>query len=125
MKEKLIIPVSGWLHSEGASDSFLLRTKDGKRCCLGIYLQDNYGISPAHLQGRSSPSQLPEAIKENLPAWLFCSSTDSDLVERLMVANDTPTIPSERGVRLAIASFFAEVGVAVEFTESQPPENAP
>ena len=118
MKEKLIIPVSGWLHREGSSDSFLLRKADGKRCCLGIYLQDNCGVSPDLLQGQSSPQQLPGDIIEKLPAWLSYPSDDNfEFLERVMVVNDTLAIPSERDTRLAISSFFAEVGVEVEFTE--------
>ena len=117
MKEKLTINPAIWLHREGAHVSYLLRASDGKRCCLGIYLQDNCGISPDLLQGQGSPRQLPKSIRETLPDWLSClSDNNTPLVERLMAANDIPTT-GERVARLDISSLFAEVGVEVEFTE--------
>ena len=120
MKEKLIINVNTWLHREGAGVSSLLRTKDGKRCCLGIYLQDNCGISPSHLRGVSSPD-LTRVPLDTLPPWLLerreeDQAFNSPLVEKLMSVNDERE-SLEEATRAEIKQLFAQANIDVEYVE--------
>ena len=121
-REKLTINTATWLHREGGGTSSLFRATDGKRCCLGFYLQDNCGVSPAQLQGFSSPDMLPASLRRTLPAWLIMSGSDynTPLVEKLMTANDERE-SLEEATREAIRELFAQVNIDVKYVDGDPP----
>lgn len=119
-REKLIIDVKTWLHREGGEMSKLLRNGDGKRCCMGIYLQNNHGVKPDDMLHVACPSFLDPRIKKHLPHWLFdpVLEQDSQAVCFLMRANDDLDA-SEEDTRGNISRLFAEVGVDVGFVEEK------
>ena len=116
-REKLIINTKMWLHREGAAPSLLLRTLDGKRCCLGIYLQDNCGVSPDFLRGVLSPGLLPESVA--LPDWMIIEDINFTLVEKMMTVNDDANLTEEE-VRAQIMQLFAEADIDVEYVDNEP-----
>jgi hypothetical protein len=134
-----------WLRGEGGKDSYLLRARDGKMCCLGsICLQG--GLSSEQIRGRAEPATVDVWIKsdpkiaENLgwllsgyatldkkmsgivPKWLNASS----LTTSMMRVNDAdanlakdhnldPITDAER--EAYIIALAAEAGQEVEFVE--------
>lgn len=117
MREKLIINTKTWLHREGGGVSILLRKGDGQRCCLGIYLQDNCGVSPDVLRGISSPDLLPVSLRDTLPDWLMGRDRFNTVItEDLMSANDR-TDSTEADVREEIRRLFAKVEVEVIYAD--------
>lgn len=121
-REKLIIPTASWLHREGGGSSYLLREKDGKRCCLGIYLEDNCGVSPDMLRGGvSSPVLLNRATLETLPTWLVRRGCNMSIAEEMMQVNDDDSPSNEDQVRGEIKRLFAKVDIEVVFVDEMPP----
>jgi hypothetical protein len=117
--EKLIIPVANWLHREGGAASALLRPEDGKRCCLGIYLEDNCGISPVFLSNTAAPDLLPDPILAKLPRWLTIHRNNTALAEALMSANDDEDDEGdEETTRENVRALFATADIEVEFCET-------
>lgn len=117
--EKLTIHVKNWLHREGRGSvtSCLLRPEDGKRCCLGIYLEDNCGVSPDVLCDIATPDMLPHDILGRLPKWLLIHRNNTRLAEALMSANDQVEERDEAETRALVQKLFAEADVEVEFIE--------
>jgi len=98
---RVTIPQAGWLRGEGTDKSFLLRTSDDKRCCIGFLCQA-LGVPDSSLRGQrdistmiknSEPDQLP-----GLLSWLSpCLQDHSDRNEILAAyrMNDNPSIDDE------------------------------
>lgn len=100
---KLVIDRSKWLRGEGSSKSSLLRTSDGKMCCLG-FLGLACGIAPDRLKGNSNPHD----VTGRWPSWLL----HHEVCYSLMNANDVARVDEGR-----IAALFAANGVEVEFVD--------
>lgn len=115
----LIINRAEWLRGEGPDDSFLLRTKDNKRCCVGIYLRE-LGVPDSVLSGMGAADQPRVADKLDPEHWLL---SDDHTATELYDTNDTEIQPdsddpiyrdeSEREAK--IARLFAKHGVFVTF----------
>lgn len=114
--EKLIIDPSTWIRREGGAHSFLLRKGDGKRCCLGIYLQDNCGVSPDVLRGLAAPEYIDASLRSLLPRWLVSHNKSTRLAEKMMSVNDDDGL-TEDEVRAEIQQLFSQVDIDVEFTK--------
>jgi len=99
-----------WLRGEGVYQSYLLRARDGKRCCVGIYLKA-CGMSDEELSGVTGANEKP--VCDLLPqeaGWLL----NWELLGHLYVDNDErSTSESEREER--IAEGFARNGIKVNF----------
>jgi hypothetical protein len=117
---KLRIDRKTWLRGEGAAKSRLLRSSDGKMCCLGFY-----GIScdvPLEsLRDRQSPWHVSRAWPEQA-AWLEVPLDDStsnpnrptpDCSELMIVNDDWNRNDAEREAE--IITIFAKHDVEVEF----------
>jgi hypothetical protein len=107
-----------WLHGEGSEDSYLIRSRDSKKCCLGFYLE-NCGLPKEYLTDRMSPMGWDAEMHARTPDWLFNGNKlrVSDACQLLMNTNDAPTDPPSEKEASIIAGFKA-VGIEVSFTGS-------
>lgn len=120
--KKLVIDRSRWLRGEGANDSALLRPKDQRMCCLGIYLQ-SCGVPADDLAGRKYPSSVhgtmaPEAAwtVSNDPYRGPYAIDNNPAFAVLATTNDNPKLAArEREQR--ITEVFAIHGVEVTFVD--------
>lgn len=90
----LVIQRSKWLRGDdGKSDSSLLRSSDGKMCCLG-FLSLACGLTKSQIKDKPAPSELFASLDE-VPEemrWLLKNDNhgrDSDEGNTLMSVNDT------------------------------------
>lgn len=115
---------SKWLRGE-KDDSALLRERDRKQCCLGIYLEA-CGAPLELMNGVPTPSDLADC---DVPEWLVreesdfdwdaepvTRTVDSDLTDRLVAVNDSPDL-ADPDREAAIAARFQEVGITVRFED--------
>lgn len=84
------IHVPTWLQGEGGLDSRLLRPDDGKRCCLGFYL-NACGLNDEALRDQRAPELIATEVSRNAQAsWLLTDeySRHSETAVDLMTEND-------------------------------------
>jgi hypothetical protein len=132
---KLEINRAEWLRGDNMH-SCLLRERDSKRCCLGIYgralgIPDRFmleEVEPVRWEadsrdgdefnaGRNEAGQLwPSWLC--LPAGFRASRTDE---QRIIEVNDDPDL-DEPERETAIASIFARHGVEVAFVDGPEPK---
>jgi hypothetical protein len=137
MMETLIIKRSEWLRGEGSKNSYLCRNDDGKKCCLGIYLNSVHQIPVFRLSGLKAPRDMPGLrflkaprdmpglrFEKSLPDWLFIGANDLMMANDLDLENLTAWnteekmlgITSESTRETVIAKMFKANGVKVIFT---------
>lgn len=119
MAKELIIDRAVWLRGEGNEESFLLRAKDQKMCCVGIYLK-GLGVEDERLldTGMAEDTKVLDTkdiglVVKDLPdeaKWLEDSTTAGELYR----TNDAEGIGEEER-ETTIASLFKEQGVEVRF----------
>lgn len=95
--KKLTIDRSKWLRGEGANDSYLLRERDGKMCCLGFWCL-MHGLTAEDISNHETPADIPNALEVAPfaePLMMTCCGghddrhlVTSDLGEALTVTND-------------------------------------
>jgi|SRR3984957_16017850 len=100
-----------WLRGEGTSKSSLLRSSDGKMCCLGIYLSA-CGVAKDILKNLATPASIVE--KNTLPSWLKNHYLNSSIVIDLMNANDKIQF-AETDRELSIKAGFKQAGIKIRF----------
>lgn len=113
---ELVIDRRVWFRGEGASASRLLRFEDGKRCCVGIYLQslgtpDNVMCDVMTAKDLQVP---PEA------EWLHFNDKIDHGVDMLYEINDDTDSPTEACRETKIAEEFAKHDVSVKFVDGVP-----
>ena len=114
MTTKLIIDRGIWLRGEGSHNSYLIRSTDGKQCCLGFYAR-SCKVPLKNLLGTGSPQQTDSLDWEG-GSWVFSpgGSFNSLEVSALMKINDDEEmLADEREEK--IAEIFARHDVEVEF----------
>lgn len=118
---KLIIERSKWLHGEGSEESRLLRSEDGKMCCLGFFAL-SCNLTPDHISDEPTPNEVGIRMwDQNVADWLWddasgleAASYLSSDCQALMDINDSVII-TEDDREKQIATIFASRGVEVEF----------
>lgn len=128
---KLVIDRKTWLRGEDAAESYLLRPKDKKMCCLGFYSLA-CGLTPDQIEGKSAPRGISREIQPDEFAWMFKDRTYRDYTRDAGLAmniNDTPVgerldygvhaqvIESEEQREKMLTELFARNGVEVEFVD--------
>ena len=113
---KLTIDRQEWLHGEGSSTSCLLRTSDGKRCCVGIYARA-LGVKDELLRDVAWPRQnitnhWDAAEAPWLLPWNGVGGCNEFERQRLAVLNDAPKIANREA---DIKEIFARHDVDVTF----------
>lgn len=110
---KYIIDRTKWLRGEGSYDSYLLRSSDGKMCCLG-QVSMQCGVMQDDLGGVSAPLLLADAQRILLPSWLFDGGSHSEDATLAMTENDD--LDEDDGLREEILKgIFADHGDQLEF----------
>lgn len=114
---KFTIDRSKWLRGEGDKESRLLRLKDRKMCCVGMYL-NQCGATKKALLGLRDAEGLREHVGE-LPSgsiWLIHNHNrgNSNLAAELYAANDADNLTEEER-EAEVAKYFKAAGVEVEF----------
>ena len=107
----LVIKRSRWLRGE--SNSYLLRPKDKKMCCLGFYARA-CGAQASDINGYCAPSEY-----SGFPAWLlsddfFAGPACSSAAYKLMRANDSVNKTDKQREKI-IKAEFKKRGVTVKF----------
>ena len=102
-----VIDRATWLRGEGYQSSALLRSSDGKRCGVGIYLRA-CGVPDKRLKNVDEAESVAGLPKQ--ADWLITAKRNSDLAMKLYGENDGTAKES------AIATLFAEMGITVTFT---------
>lgn len=117
--KKLVIDRTTWLRGEGGTPSRLLRTEDGKMCCMGSYCLQIAGLSPDQILERStlaSVANLLDSIPETqylLECFRLWNQIDGN--RSIYQVNDDSILAPEERERL-LTVFFRDNGVEVEFT---------
>lgn len=115
---KLVIDRNTWLRGEGTENSFLLREKDSKMCCLG-FLGAACGVPSESMTNTEAPALLNQDHRDLFPDFLFHGGRDlnqdsSDECNSLVEINDDEELtPEEREAELTM--LFAKHGIEVEF----------
>jgi hypothetical protein len=107
---KFTIDRKVWLCGEGGMNSRLLRSADGKMCCVGIFLKA-CGVTDEAMVDVGCAM----GVRAELPAehqWLTEIDEESDIM-RLYLFNDAHFVAEPR--EQDIAAIFTKHGVAVEF----------
>ena len=114
---KLIIDRQMWLRGEGATVSRLLRSSDGKMCCLG-QLGIACGIPSEMIKNRAVPSDVPLHVNA-FPRFLISDPEyqpdASNECLALMKINDGVYYYSEAEREHALTMEFAKHDIQVEF----------
>lgn len=109
---KLTIDRFRWLRGEGAAGSRLLRTEDGKMCCLGFHALA-CGATETDICDVPTPSARKNLLKEAAP-WLYSITRLSFDASELIRINDTDSLTDAQREGL-LTEIFARNGVEVEF----------
>lgn len=127
MINEFTIDRSMWLRGREPGGSYLLREIDGKRCCLGFYLEA-CGVPDDQLRGYAAPGSVYRnraEYRDLVPKWLIgppwhrlsddpADAVNSITAQYLMEVNDaTDSTDAER--EALIAKTFADHGVEVHF----------
>lgn len=108
-----VIKRSEWLRGEGAIESALLRPRDGKRCCVGIYARA-CGVGDNAIANFFWPGDRD--CESNMCGWVLPGSHWLHQVDGLVTANDSIYLDeSEREHH--IARIFADHGITVTFED--------
>lgn len=113
---KLVIDRQKWLRGEGSSNSYLLRGKDRKMCCLG-FLALQCGYTQDEIIHKESPSSVGGLVTK-FPSGLVCLkrgiTSNSIQCHRLMTCNDDELLSDEEREGQLI-DLFHEIGIDIEF----------
>lgn len=123
MRHEFTIRRSIWLRGEGRNaSSVLLRTSDGRQCCVGIYLE-SVGVPRGVLEGKAAASSLGHGGVPDSARWLLLGSdvtynrgSDSVVADDLYRANDTAG-PGEALREARIFHLFESQGILVRFED--------
>lgn len=123
----LIIDRTKWLRGRDADDgedSYLLRERDGKMCCLGFYALQHAGKSKEDIGSVQTPTGclignewngLVHRVKTtNPPGTVNSVGLPTEACQNLMVTNDDASLSEEKREEYVIKDF-ASIGVKVEF----------
>lgn len=122
MRDSFIISRALWLHGEGHRESLLLRGRDNKQCCLGIYLE-HCGVAKEKLLHITEPSGLFQKIGNEYPdqaKWLLKKGQEvvvnSNVTYDLALVNDSSLYEEEEREK-EITQLFFEHAIDVTFTD--------
>lgn len=107
---KFTIDRKKWLR--GDEDSLLLRKKDRKMCCLGIFLNE-CGMKKKDLMGKGSPYSLDTPLPQQAQ-WLTNQWGNADLTRELMKVNDDDTICDNTREK-KLRELFRKKNITVHF----------
>lgn len=113
----LTIKRSKWLTgSREVNNSKLLRSTDGKMCCLG-FLAKKCGASEDDIQDISTPDDVPNLPNLKWPKGILDEKDwNTDLCHEMMTANDSHNLPrSKRETKLR--DLFKKIGITLRFVD--------
>ena len=110
----LTIQRSKWLRGEGSSVSVLLRSHDGKMCCLG-FLALAIGIPQDKIVDIGSPSRTHADYIHMWPSRLLNNKLGD--VEQIIVINDTMSGYDSKRREEELKPLFYKLGVTLTFED--------
>lgn len=115
-----VIKRSEWLRGEGATESRLLRSTDGKRCCVGIYARALGVPDEAVCEGLWPLNANFNPERKTDCRWRIQAESEASWLLHAMATglselNDGLRIPGNR--EQGIAAIFAANGVTVTFED--------
>jgi hypothetical protein len=125
--QKLIIKRSEWLRGEGSDCSYLYRSSDGKRCCLGFLGNQVCGLTDDEMAGNAMPSCLPRAswLPQMLKReerrngdghFLYDAIIDAPITTSLAHINDSQMVSEEKREK-EVSQLMRELDIEVEFID--------
>ena len=100
-----------WLRGEGTERSALCRSSDGKKCCVGIYLE-SLGVPIDRMLDVSNANFVAVRLPESAQ-WLIRGLTATPVARTLYRTNDEKEVPDREA---EIVRQFAANGVTVTFS---------
>jgi hypothetical protein len=70
MAQQVIIKKSEWLRGEGNINSYLYRSADGRKCCIGFFCEQILGLSTGELVDRKVISEVLDQDEDTHSAWI-------------------------------------------------------
>lgn len=123
MVTEFVIKRSEWLRGEGANNSQLIREKDGKKCCLGIYGLA-CGITAEEMKFLSEPYQLATIKPALLPKEMYWLVTQDGPMcfNNTLIATELMNTNDVRGIgeyfrERKVAEYFAMKDIIVRFED--------
>ena len=117
MLTKLIIDRSRWLRGEGVKESFLLRPRDGRMCCLGQACVQA-GLRPGEIANVKDTIEFGYGPHDRLvpvAPWLLPGGKLR--LGQVMALNDSVDYSAEER-EAKLTELFAAAGVVVTFVDS-------
>ena len=119
---KLVIDRKTWIRGEDSGASCLLRSSDGKKCCLGFYALA-CGLHENQIREKPAPANLSntgikqwnDTMYRSIPTDAYQTLKHSSIAQHLMLINDEVCFSSEEEREQKIKELFARIGVEVEF----------
>lgn len=118
-----------WLHGEGATGSYLLRSTDGLMCCLGFRALA-CGMTPDQIRDVKAPNNALELYPDTKEKWLKFIRIDGRMrpsieCNIIMRINDRRAIVdyhdlpdySEQDRETDLIQAFARLGDEIEFVD--------
>lgn len=115
---KLILKDEEWLRGEGEGTGLLLRSRDCRRCCLGVLAKES-GIDDDLTKDIAEFDEEGElsraALNTPMVSWVLdYSSDDESDGELAMRINDTDAITDTERLE-KLTPIFARHGIEIEF----------
>lgn len=116
---KFQIKRSQWLRGEGSENSYLLRSKDGKKCCVGFFA-NACGLNDDVIKNRADLVSINHNINfdENLNKLIIDGilRLNNDISCNIYKTNDDKYLCDGEREPL-LATYFKEIDVDVEFVD--------
>ena len=115
--KKFTITRSNWLCGEGGRVSFLLRSSDGKKCCLGQYATA-CGIPDKNIINIQTPlayDDFAPVVDGDAPLRELASEENEYIISQIMAINDGLHFGPVREDRLI--EEFKRLGIEVDFVD--------
>lgn len=112
-KTEFTIKRSKWLRGEDG-DSFLLRSTDGKMCCLG-QIANQCRVAKAHLKDRGTPAQVGTSIAGKIKDFVMEGNNTPLSYDAMKINDDEEITDKVREKRLI--SLFKKHGITLTFVD--------
>lgn len=118
---RVVVNRQTWIRGEW--DSFLLRSTDGKQCCLGFYLEQA-GVPRACLLDMTTPYSVVEDHKVDVPETLINKHEISAFTRSTLFSNHAMRVNDQQGCaegdrELKLQALFRDAGLTLIFTNDE------
>lgn len=117
--KKFTVDRRTWLRGEGGVSSKLMRSSDGKMCCLG-FLGEACGLTKTALRDNGDFTDLSRPLIAEIPQELVKRGDHVGLYSNTEIATQLMNLNDETGIddierERSLTCIFAQIGLTVEF----------